>query len=250
VKGEGSTVGKFVIDTHSIVYMKREKDSSSHSRRVRSRLNKRLAKRPAVDLYIRLAYEEARLQNWEQAQTAIEAALEIAPDHADAMLLKAQILESRAEEQQAQQAYRAVIENHTAFSKAYREYGRFFLGDPATFPTAQMHLLRALELWPKDALAHLLLAEIYMQRERRSQALLHLEIAKRFQDEEPLFHGRSVQLFLQLEQHEEALKQLRLAVKHDPKNKWFRAQLRKLQKTLKHENESNKPQFWKRWQAK
>lgn len=250
MKGAESTVARSVIDAHSIVYHVGEGPSSS--RRIRARLTRKIAKQPGVDLYIRLAYEEARQQNWDQAQEAIDSALKLKPNHADAMLFQAQILESRGEEQQAEKAYRSVVTTHTDFSKAYREYGRFFMKEESTLSTAQTYLLQALELKPKDALAHLLLAEIFLKKGRTSQALLHIEIAKRFQEEEPLFHGRSVPLFLQLEQYDEAIKQLKLAQKHDPKNKWYREQSRELQKTLKDQEQYQnvKPQFWKRWKAK
>ena len=249
MKGEKFNVARPVIDAHSIVYRIGERDKTSNDRRIRARLERKIAKNPEVDLYIRLAYFEAEQQNWDLAQEAIDSALKMEPNHADAMLLLAQILESKGETQKAKKAYQSVIEQHSTFSKAYREYGRFFMRQESQHDQAQTYLLRALELRPKDALAHLLLAEIFIQRDRRSQGLLHLEIAKRFQDEEPLFHCRSVPLFLQLNQFEEALKQLKKALKYDPKNKQIRMQLRQLEKKIKKKDQKEKPQFWKRWKA-
>lgn len=239
-----------VIDAHSIVYYLDEGMQTSGRRRIRARLERRIAKKPEVDLYIKLAYYEARQHNWDSANEAIDSALELEPDHADALLMRAQILESGGKHQEALKAYEDVIQQHKDFSKAYREYGRFFMKEEDTLSTAQTYLLRALELNPKDALAHLLLAEVFMQKERTSQALLHLDIAKRFQEEEPLFHGRSIQLFLKLEEYEEAARQLKLALKHDPKNKHIRAQSRDLEKKLKQDGQVKSTQFWKRWNAK
>jgi len=240
------------IDAHSIVYHLGEgKQTSSNDRRIRARLERRLAKNPEIDLYIRLAYFEAKQQNWDLAQKAIQSALKMDPKHRDAMLLNAQILESKGETQKAKQAYQSVIEHHPDFSKAYREYGRFFMRKESLLDLAQTYLLRALELRPKDALAHLLLAEVFIQRDRQNQGLLHLEIAKRFQDEEPLFHRRSVPLFLKLDQYEEAIQQLRKALKYDPKDKKIRTQLRQLEKMCKQKKEPKEKsqQFWKRWKT-
>lgn len=241
-----------VIDAHSIVYLIGENVQTSNDRRIRARLERKIAKKPEIDLYIKLAYLEAKRQNWDHAQAAINSALELEPHHADALLFLAQILESRGESQKAEQAYQSVVELHAEFSKAYREYGRFFMRQESSLDLAQTYLLRALELRPKDALAHLLLAEVFIQKKRLSQGLLHLEIAKRFQDEEPLFHSRSVQLFLHLNQYEEAMKQLKFALKYEPKNKNIRTQIRQLEKLIKkQQDQQEKPQqFWKRWKAK
>ncbi len=239
-----------VIDAHSIVYLMGENVQTSNDRRIRARLERKIAKKPEIDLYIELAYLEAKQQNWDHAQVAIHSALELDPDHADALLLLAQILESKEENQKAEQTYQSIIERHADFSKAYREYGRFFMRQES-LDLAQTYLLRALELKPKDALAHLLLAEVFIQKNRLSQGLLHLEIAKRFQDEEPLFHSRSVQLFLHLNQYDEAMKQLKLAAKYEPKNKNIRTQIRELEKLIKKQDRDEKPQqFWRRWKAK
>lgn len=250
MKGEKFNVARPVIDAHSIVYRIGEGEQTSNDRRTRARLERQIAKNPEIDLYIQLAYLEAKQQNWDLAQKAIRSALDMSPNHADAMLFLAQILESKGEIQQAKQAYQSVIEHHSDFSKAYREYGRFFMRQESQLNLAQTYLLRALELRPKDALAHLLLAEVFIQRDRLNQGLLHLEIAKRFQDEEPLFHHRSVPLFLHLNQCEEAIKQLKKALKHDPKNKKIRTELRQLEKKIKKKAPQEKTQqFWKRWKA-
>lgn len=250
-KGEDFNVARPVIDAHSIAYRIGENGQTSNDRKIRARLERAIAKNPDVDSYITLAYLEAKQQNWENAQKAIHAALELEPNHKDALLFLAQIMESKGEDQKAEQTYRSVVELYADFSKAYREFGRFFMRQESSLELAQTYLLRALELQPKDALAHLLLAEVFVQKKRLSQALLHLEIAKRFQEEEPLFHGRSAQLFLQLNQFDEAMKQLKLALKHEPKNKAIRAQIRELEKLMKKKGSQEKSQqFWKRWKAK
>lgn len=243
-------MAKSGIDAHSIVYLISEDMQTSSGRRMRARLARKIAKDPTAELYIRLAFEEARRQNWTDAQTAVASALTLTPGQADAMLLKAQLLEAARDYGAAEQAYEAVITQHSDFSKAYREYGRFFMSENTKFTLAQTMLLRALELHPRDALAHLLLAELLLKRNKTSQALLHLEIAKRFQEAEPLFHGRAVELFVELEQYEEAVRQLKLARKYDPKNKRYQVLKRELQNNLSEQNQPVKQQFWKRWKAK
>jgi cytochrome c-type biogenesis protein CcmH/NrfG len=197
-----------------------------------------------VDYYLVLAILEARKGYWQRAQVAIEEALKLEPQHADAMLLLAQVREARGELAQAAAAYQKCVSCHPRFSKAYREYARYLMTHTDTISLAQNLLFRCLELNPRDSIAHTLLAEIYLLRGKTGQAFLHLELAAHFYQAHPLYHQRKAKVFMEMEKYEEAARQLKLALRLDPKNKSIRSQFTEV---LKATNTPRLFLFWKRW---
>lgn len=242
-------MAKPVIDAHSIVYIQGKKLQSVSYRRIRSRIERLIAKEPKSAHYLELAYLEARKQYWERAQVAIESALQIEEENLDAQLFLAQILEIKQEINQAYRKYQELLEMFPNFSKAYREFGRFLKAHHLSEKLAQASLLKALELNPQDPMAHILLAEVFIHKNRQAQALLHLEIAERYQEIDPLSHERMAQLWTQLEQFEKALCQWKQAIKIFPRHKWLRMQFRKTEKAQNnHKSTQAKAQmFWEKW---
>jgi tetratricopeptide (TPR) repeat protein len=199
---------------------------------------------PRAEHYLLLAVLEARKQYWHRAQAAVESALRLHPDHAEATLLLAQVLEAKNEREQAEEVYRSLVEAHPCFSRGFREYARFLMTHTDSISTAQRLLMRSLEMNPRDALAHTLLAEIYLLRGRTGQAFLHLEIAAHYHEEHPLFHESKAKLLMEMERYEEAAKQLRRALRMDPKNERIRLQYAE---ALRAANTPRFLLFWKRF---
>lgn len=229
-----------------ISYSKR--DTFGRYRRNRAKIERLIAQDPQVEYYMELAYLEARTQHWENAQKAIEQALALDPSRGEAQLFLAQLLEIQERHEEARSIYLSLLENHPFMSVAYREFGRFLL-EQGSLSLAQSMLLKGLEINPRDALAHTLLAEIYLQKDRRAQALLHLEIANRFHENEPFFHQCSAQIFMQLEEYDKAAKHFKLALQVNRKNKSLRSLLREAVKKKQRKSPSSHHRFmiWKRW---
>lgn len=213
-------------------------------RRNRARIERLIKKDPKADHYLALAHLEARNHYWDRALTAIQAALGLDPMRAEAQLMLAQVLEAKKELERSRAVYESLINSHPHFSKGYREYARYLMTHTDLLHLAQNLLLRSLELDPKDALSHTILAEVYLLRGRTGQALLHLELAAHFHEGEPFYHQRTANLFIKLEQYEEAVRQLKMALRIDPKNKMIRSQFRQI---LKETNTSRFFAIWKRW---
>jgi Tfp pilus assembly protein PilF len=242
-------MAKPVIDAHSIVYIQGKKLQKGSYRRIRSRIERMIAKEPRIDLYLELAYLEARKQYWDRAQVAVESALQIEDSHRDAQLFLAQILEARQEITQAKQTYQAILDQYPDYSQALREYGRFLMHNTDEKKWAQAILLKALEMNPKDPMAHILLAEIFVHNNREAQALLHLEIAERYQDCEPLSHEHMARLWMKMQQYDKAIRQWKAALKYFPRNKLYRLQFRQAVKAQQ-QNRTNRTKsfmFWKKW---
>ncbi|MBA4492811.1 tetratricopeptide repeat protein [Paenactinomyces guangxiensis] len=234
-----------MFEVYSIVYKQGKKQVVQGSyRRNRARIERLIKKDPQADYYLALAHLEARNRQWDRAQAAIGSALELEPLCAEAQLLLAQVLEAKNELQPSNDAYQSVLNCHPDFSRGYREYARYLMTHSDSLRLAQNLLLRSLELDPKDALAHTLLAEVYLLQSHTRQALLHLELAAHYHEGQPFYHQRTANLFMKMEQYDEAAKQLKLALRIDPKNKLIRSQFRQVLK------ETNSPRFsslWKRW---
>ncbi|SEM69426.1 tetratricopeptide repeat protein [Lihuaxuella thermophila] len=234
-----------IIESHSPVETYEGKRFVQGSyRRTRARIERLIKKNPTTDHYLALAHLEARNQYWDRALAAVQGALDLDPMRAEAQLMLAQVLEAKNELQRSREVYESLINCHPHFSKGYREYARYLMTHTDLLHLAQNLLLRSLELDPRDALSHTILAEVYLLRGRTGQALLHLELGAHFQEGEPFYHQRTANLFIRMEQYEEAVRQLKMALRVDPKNKIIRSQFRQILK------ETNTPRFltlWKRW---
>lgn len=242
-------MAKPVINAHSIIYIQEKKLRSVSYRRIRSRIERMIDKDPKIEHYLDLAYLEARKQYWDRAQVAIESAFRLEEENPDVHLLMAQILEKKKKIVEAKNKYQTLLKDHPHFSKAYREFGRFLMSLDISNKLAQTALLKALELNPQDPMAHIFLAEIFIHKERQAQALLHLEIAERYQELEPFSHEHLAQLWMQLANYHKAVKQWKLAMQMDPRNKSFRMQFRQAEKSI-HQNKSKKAKsniFWEKW---
>jgi Tfp pilus assembly protein PilF len=207
--------------------------SSGQYRRQKARLERLLAKEPKIEHYLELAQLEARTEHWDEAQKAIRSALELQPDCLGAELFLARLLEKRQEISSAKEYYQELIQKYPEQSEVYREYGRFFLLHNITNPPVQSVLFKSLEINPKDALAHLWLARFYLQKNKKAQAKLHLEIALRCADGYPAFYSQSASIFMKLGDHQEAAKLWKNALKRDPRNKWYKKQYKEALKAGK-----------------
>ncbi|SFI96819.1 tetratricopeptide repeat protein [Thermoflavimicrobium dichotomicum] len=215
----------------------------------RAKIERRIAKEPQVNYFLELARLEASKSHWERAQKAIESALELDPYSGEAQLFLAQLLELQGKHEEARSVYLNLLDQHAYMSVAYREFGRFLM-EQGSISLAQSLLLRGLELNPKDAMAHILLAEIYVRKDRRAQALLHLNIAKRYADGQPAFYQRSAQLLMALEEYDEAARHFKLAMQGNRKNKSLRVlfkQAMKAKENNKKQSILNRWMIWKRW---
>jgi tetratricopeptide (TPR) repeat protein len=213
-------------------------------RRNRSRIEKMIQDNPRVEEYLLLAVLEARKGYWNRAQTAVQKALELDGDHAGAKLLLAQILEAKGELREAGVMYQECFHRHRQFSKGAREYARYLITHTDSLTLAQNVLFHSLEWNPKDAIAHTLLAEIYLLRGKTGQALLHLRLAAQYYQANPLYHQRKAKVFMEMNRYEEAAEQLKQALRMDPKNKIIRSQFDMVKKATK------TPKiffFWKKW---
>jgi len=218
-------------------------------RLTRAKIERQIAKEPKAEGFLELAKLEAGKRHWERAQQAIESALELESESGKAQLFLAQILELQGKAEEARSVYLLLLEEHPFMSSAHREFGRFLL-EQGSISIAQSVLLRGLELDPKDALAHTYLAEIYLMKDRRDQAMLHLKIAKRYANGTPLVHQRSAQLMMAMEEFEEAADHFKLAMRGDRKNKSLRLlfkQAMKAKESRKKEPILNRWMIWKNW---
>ncbi|SHE70678.1 Tfp pilus assembly protein PilF [Seinonella peptonophila] len=242
-------MAKPVIDAHSIVYIQGKALQSVSYHRIRSRIERMIAKKPDIEGYLELACLEARKQDWDRAQVAVESALQLDRDNPDAQLLFAQVMESKQEAGQAHDLYQGLLQKHPHFSKAHREWGRFLMQQNEQMELAQAALWKSLELNPRDPMAHLLLAKTFIHKNRQAQALLHLEIAERYQEKEPLFHAWSARLWMEMEQYDKAAKHLKIALQYFPRNKAIRVQFRQAVRAKEGKlADSEKSQlFWKKW---
>ncbi|MFC7441230.1 tetratricopeptide repeat protein [Laceyella putida] len=217
---------------------------SGSYRRNRAKLERMIKEEPQAEYYLMLAVLEVRKHYWNRAHQAVEKALTLAPDYKEAHLLYAQILEAKQELVEAARAYQATLHRFPQFSKAYREYARYLMTHTDSITLAQSLLLKSLELDPKDALSHILIAEICLLRGKTGQALLHFELAQHYYLDHPRFHQGKARLFMEMERYEEAAKHLKLAMRLDPKNKVLRNQFAQ---ALKATNTPKIFLFWKRW---
>jgi tetratricopeptide (TPR) repeat protein len=233
-----------IIEADFIAEAQGKRLASGSYRRNRARIERLLKKDPSVDYYLVLSILEARKGYWHRAQAAVEEALKLEPQHADAMLLLAQICEAQDDLVKAASLYQTCVRVHTRFAKAYREYARYLMSHTDNITLAQNLLFHCLELDPKDSIAHTLMAEIYLLRGKTGQALLHLELAAHYYRANPLYHQRKAKVFMEMKKYEEAARQLKLALRMDPKNKAIRSQFTEVLKA------TNTPRiflFWKRW---
>lgn len=217
---------------------------SGSYRRNRAKLERLIKKQPRTEYYLMLAVLEIRKHYWNRAHQAVEKALTLTPDHKEAHLLYAQILEAKQELFEAGRSYQAVLHRFPHFSKAYREYARYLMTHTDSITMAQSLLLKGLELDPKDALSHILIAEICLLRGKTGQALLHSELAQHYYMDHPRFHQGKARLFMEMERYEEAARHLKIAMRLDPKNKVLRSQFAQ---ALKATNTPKIFLFWKRW---
>jgi tetratricopeptide (TPR) repeat protein len=200
--------------------------SSLDYRRSRARLLRRIASDPQASHYLELAWLEYRKRHYEAAKETVEKALQQMPQSAEAHLLLAMIFERLEKMEEAGEMYRKLLREHPDFSPAYREYARYLLATEGTMQAAESHLLRGLELNPRDGLGHALLAEVYAGTGRRRQALLHLEIANWYHEGDTLLHQRCAKVLMQVGEFHQAVEHLRLAVEADPRNKEIRSLFR------------------------
>lgn len=236
-----------IIDTYSLEQRQGKQMVTGSYRRNRARLERLIKEDPRMEYYLALAHLEARNQYWDRAQEAVETALEREPVHQEAQLLLAQILEAKNELQQSEVIYQAVLNCHPQFSRGHREYARYLMTHTDSITTAQNLLLRSLDLDPRDALAHTLLAEVYLLKGRNGQALLHLELAAHYHEgQQPFYHQRTAKVFMKMEQYDEAARQLKLALRVDPKNKLIRSQYTQFRQVMKATNTSKFSFPWKR----
>ena len=166
-------------------------------------------------------------------------------NYAGAKLLLAQILEAKGELREAGVMYQECFHRHRQFSKGAVEYARYLITHTDSLTLAQNVLFHSLEWNPKDAIAHTLLAEIYLLRGKTGQALLHLRLAAQYYQANPLYHQRKAKVFMEMNRYEEAAEQLKQQVSHGtPKNKIIRSQFDMVKKATK------TPKiffFWKKW---
>ncbi|AUS09691.1 hypothetical protein C1X05_13210 [Laceyella sacchari] len=217
---------------------------SGSYRRNRAKLERMIKEEPQAEYFLMLAVLEVRKQYWSRAHQAVESALALAPDHKEAHLLYAQILEAQQELTEAGRSYQAILHRFPHFSRGYREYARYLMTHTDCITMAQNLLLRGLELEPTDALSHILIAEICLLRGKTGQALLHFELAQQYYMEHPRYHLGKARLFMEMERYEEAAKHLKMAMRLDPKNKVLRNQFAQV---LKATNTPKIFMFWKRW---
>lgn len=237
-------MGGLIIETDFLRETRERRWAMGSYRKNRSKLERLIKKNPRTEYYLALAVLEARKQYWQRAQLAAESALKVNPNLPEAKLMVAQILEARDELKKAAIVYQSLCQTHVHFSKGYREYARYLMTHTDAITLAQNLLLHSLELDPKDAISHTLIAEIYLLRGKTKQALLHVELAKQYHKEDPLYHHRKAKLYMEMQKYEEAARQLKIALRMDPKNKWIRHQLNQALKA------ANTPWIfliWKRW---
>ncbi|WP_164491788.1 tetratricopeptide repeat protein [Staphylospora marina] len=217
---------------------------SGSYRRNRNRIERLIRKEPKVEHYLLLALLEAQKHDWKRSQAAVEEALLLEPGNREAELLHAQILEGRGDLSAAEAAYRSLCRNHPGFSKAFREYARYLMTHTDSTDLARNLLFMSLELNPKDAVSHTLLAEFYLLSGKPGQAMLHLELADQYGDGHPACRIRCAKLYMEMKRYEEAVRQFRLAMRMAPGNKAIRAQFHK---ALKEIDEPGTFLFWRRW---
>jgi len=237
-------MGGLFIETDFLRETREKRWVMGSYRKNRFRLERLIGKNPRPEYYLALAVLEARKQYWQRAQAAVEAAIKADPDMPEAKLLYAQILEARNELKKAAIVYQTLCQYHVRFSKGYREYARYLMTHTDAISLAQNLLLHSLELDPKDAISHTLIAEIYLLRGKTGQALLHVELAKHYRKADPVYHHRKAKLYMEMQKYEEAARQLKMALRMDPKNKWIRMQFNQ---ALKATNTPRIFLFWKRW---
>lgn len=194
-------------------------------RREKERILKVISSEPHPDHYLEWAHVEYRKGLYEEAKGAVDQALEARPDFPEGELLLAKILEKMDRDEEADEAFRKLMERCPDYSCAYREYARFLLEKKGQADRAECLLLRGLALNPQDGFGHALLAEIYAQTGRVKQAVLHLRIASR-REGNTYLHQCCGKVFLQMGRYGEAAEQFRLALTADPRNKEARSQLK------------------------
>lgn len=199
-------------------------------RRSRSRIERMIRKDPRADYYLVLAQLEIKKQHWDRAQAALEMALQIEPSHTEAQLLLAQVLEAKQDLDSAHTAYKVVLEGRPHFSRACREYARYLTAHTEELQLARSLLLHSLELDPRDALAHTILAEVYLLQGRTEQATLHLQLAGHFHEGQTSYHQQAAKLLANMQKYDEAAEQLRMALRVDPRNKIIRTQFKEVKK--------------------
>jgi Tfp pilus assembly protein PilF len=214
-----------VMNTSMIYAQGRPLPKGSY-RRNRNRIKRLIAKDPQTEYFFELARLEALRQDWERAQEAIEQLLQFDPTFWLGKLFLAQVLENKQEYEKAQHLYETVMMQQPESSIVSREYGRFLLSRES-FSSARIHLLKALELDPRDAYAHALLAELYFLLGYRAQAVFHLKLGFSHHEQHPFYFPQSARLFMSMGCYEEAAMYWKKAVQLEPKNSFFRSQLKK-----------------------
>ncbi|GGE20058.1 hypothetical protein GCM10011571_22510 [Marinithermofilum abyssi] len=166
--------------------------------------------------------------HYEEALSAVEEFLESCPKHADGMLMKAQILEEMGRLDESRSTYENVLKIHPDYSRGYREYGRFMLMNEHSLAQAENQLLNGLAINPQDPFAHALLAEVYIQTNRKQQALLHLEIAARFTTEDIRYYEVCARALVKLESKHEKVKHLQRLLVSDFPNRSARSKFHRV----------------------
>lgn len=222
-----------VVDS-SLLWIQGERVPSGKYKRMKAKLEEKIKNEPTQESYLELARLELSKQNYRSAIFYVEHALHINPTDEQSQLMYAQMLEMVGECDRAKSAYRTYITLHPESHEGYREYGRFLLSVDEGLSTVQKLLLKSLDLEPKDAYAHTILAEIYLKCNRKSQAELHMEIAVRYLGEEVWVHQRRAHVLMKLERYQEAVFHYKKALKNDRKNVYLRKCLHEAESIIKH----------------
>ncbi|MCS1350083.1 lipopolysaccharide assembly protein LapB [Mechercharimyces sp. CAU 1602] len=199
--------------------------ASKNYRKVRSHLKKILIDNPHPLLYLTLAKLEFQRKEWDRAKETVEELLKRDRDDLEGQLLYAQILEATGQIEHALTRYKALVNEQSEYAPAYREYARCLL-EQGGVEEVEHGLIRCLELNPRDALSHILLAEVYALSSRMGQAALHLELALTYMEKDARFHRQCARLLMRMGRGSEAVEHLRLAVMEDPHDKRLRTQFR------------------------
>ena len=168
-----------------------------------------------ADIYLKQGYALLYLQRPEQAQTALDACLELLPGAADAMLLKLQACAAMGDAQGAREQARAYLEAYPEQTEVYSVLGELLaaMGDYAGAADAYASYIASVEEAP--ASAYEMRGQCLLQMGRYEEAVADLSRAVDLGDEaQPRTHYLRAIARMQLGDNEAAVEDLDVCVDH------------------------------------
>ena len=166
-----------------------------------------------ADIYLKQGYALLYLQRTEEAQTALDACLELLPGAADAMLLKLQACAAMGDAQGAREQARAYLEAYPEQTEVYSVLGELLaaMGDYAGAADAYASYIASVEEAP--ASAYEMRGQCLLQMGRYEEAVADLSRAVDLGDEaQPRTHYLRAIARMQLGDNEAAVEDLDVCV--------------------------------------